>query len=38
MIVYHGSDVIVKAPDLLHSAKRLDFGVGFYVTTVKEQA
>ena len=38
MIVYHGSDAIVKAPDLLHSAKRLDFGVGFYVTTVKEQA
>ncbi|WP_173386850.1 DUF3990 domain-containing protein [Ruminococcus flavefaciens] len=38
MIVYHGSDAIVKTPDLLHSAKRLDFGVGFYVTTVKEQA
>lgn len=38
MIVYHGSDTIVKKPDILHSTKRLDFGAGFYVTTVRQQA
>lgn len=29
MIVYHGSDAIVKTPDLLHSAKRLDLALDF---------
>ncbi len=38
MIVYHGSTVVVKNPDVLHSYRRLDFGRGFYTTTVKEQA
>ena len=38
MIVYHGSDIMVVKPDILHSAKRLDFGAGFYVTTVSTQA
>lgn len=38
MIVYHGSDVIVEHPDVNHSYRDLDFGRGFYVTTVKEQA
>lgn len=38
MIVYHGSNVIVKNPDIEHSFRPLDFGIGFYVTTVKEQA
>ena len=38
MIVYHGSDIIVEKPDIQHSMKRLDFGKGFYVTTVLEQA
>lgn len=38
MIVYHGSTEIVKCPDVLHSYRPLDFGKGFYVTTVKEQA
>ena len=38
MIVYHGSDIVVRQPDILHSAKRLDFGMGFYVTTVRKQA
>lgn len=38
MIVYHGSNVIVKQPDIEHSFRSLDFGKGFYVTTVKEQA
>ena len=38
MIVYHGSNVIVNVPDTEHSYRPLDFGKGFYVTTVKEQA
>ena len=38
MIVYHGSTVILKDPDINHSYRQLDFGMGFYVTTVKEQA
>lgn len=38
MIVYHGSIEIIKAPDVNHSFRPLDFGKGFYVTTVKEQA
>ena len=38
MIVYHGSDIVVRQPDILHSAKRLDFGMGLYVTTVRKQA
>ncbi|MCR5770301.1 MAG: DUF3990 domain-containing protein [Butyrivibrio sp.] len=38
MRVYHGSVEIVKTPDVLHSYRPLDFGKGFYVTTVKEQA
>lgn len=38
MIVYHGSTEIVKKPDVEHSYRTLDFGKGFYVTTVKEQA
>lgn len=38
MNVYHGSNVIVENPDTKHSFRPLDFGKGFYVTTVKEQA
>lgn len=38
MIVYHGSNTIVKKPSIDHSFRNLDFGKGFYVTTVKEQA
>ena len=38
MIVYHGSTEVVEKPDVGHSYRRLDFGMGFYVTTVKEQA
>ena len=38
MIVYHGSSEIVKFPDVNHSYKALDFGKGFYVTSVQEQA
>ena len=38
MIVYHGSTEIIQQPDVQHSYRLLDFGQGFYVTTVKEQA
>lgn len=38
MNVYHGSNVIVRVPNTEHSFRPLDFGKGFYVTTVKEQA
>ncbi|MCM1190868.1 MAG: DUF3990 domain-containing protein [Butyrivibrio sp.] len=38
MTVYHGSNMIVNYPDTEHSLRPLDFGKGFYITTVKEQA
>ncbi|MDO5342676.1 MAG: DUF3990 domain-containing protein [Bacteroidia bacterium] len=38
MTVYHTSDLTIHNPDVLHSRKYLDFGSGFYVTTLKEQA
>ena len=38
MTLYHGSDQIIKAPELRHSIRTLDFGPGFYTTTNKEQA
>ena len=38
MILYHGSDQIIKSPDLRSPARTLDFGSGFYTTTNKEQA
>lgn len=38
MIVYHGSTAIVEKPDVEHSFRNLDFGKGFYVTTMQQQA
>lgn len=38
MMVYHGSTIEIQKPDVLHSKRNLDFGVGFYVTSGKEQA
>lgn len=38
MIVYHGSNLEIKSPDVSYSKKFLDFGKGFYVTTFKNQA
>ncbi len=38
MRVYHGSNMKVESPDIVHSFKALDFGKGFYVTSVWEQA
>lgn len=38
MIVYHGSNLVIENPDVEHSFRALDFGKGFYTTTVREQA
>lgn len=38
MIVYHTSYVIVEHPDVAYSREYLDFGKGFYLTPLREQA
>lgn len=38
MILYHGSTVIVKEPEIRKADYFLDFGTGFYTTTSYEQA
>ncbi len=38
MTVYHGSIYEIKNPDVSLSKNFLDFGKGFYVTTLKNQA
>lgn len=38
MEVYHSSYISVESPDTLHSREFLDFGKGFYLTTLYEQA
>lgn len=38
MLVYHTSDQYFETPDVKHSRDALDFGKGFYVTRLKEQA
>jgi hypothetical protein len=38
MLIYHGSNVIVEKPLLPTQKRGLDFGLGFYTTTNKEQA
>lgn len=38
MILYHGSYLKIEEPDLTHSRSNVDFGRGFYVTPLREQA
>lgn len=38
MIIYHASNTEVKNPDISRSRKYLDFGPGFYVTVISDQA
>lgn len=38
MILYHGSYTEVSMPDLKYSRNNLDFGKGFYTTTIYAQA
>lgn len=38
MKLYHASTVAVEHPDVVHSRPNLDFGPGFYLTSIHEQA
>ena len=38
MKVYHGSSRVIKQPTLEYGRFKLDFGKGFYVTTLPDQA
>lgn len=38
MIIYHGSTVLVKHPEIRVGKNFLDFGTGFYTTTSYDQA
>ena len=38
MLVYHSSDQCFISPDVMHSRDALDFGKGFYVTRLRDQA
>ena len=38
MKLYHSSNVSVEHPDTKHSRLYLDFGRGFYLTSLREQA
>ena len=38
MLVYHGSYCEIVNPDIKYSRNKLDFGKGFYVTPIEEQA
>ena len=38
MKLYHSSNVSVEIPDIVHSRDYLDFGKGFYLTSLYDQA
>lgn len=38
MILYHGSNIEIRVPDLNHSRFNVDFGRGFYTTPIYDQA
>jgi len=38
MRLYHGSNVAVEQPELIHQSRGLDFGAGFYLTSSETQA
>lgn len=38
MILFHGSYLEIKQPDITHSRDNVDFGRGFYTTPLLEQA
>ena len=35
MILYHGYDLAITQPDILHSRPYVDFGGGFYATPLR---
>lgn len=38
MILYHGSNIVVRNPKIIVSENGRDFGFAFYLTPIKEQA
>jgi hypothetical protein len=38
MRVYHGSNIVIKHPEIINRFKTLDFGEAFYTTENEEQA
>lgn len=38
MILYHTSNIEIEKPDVHHSREHLDFGKGFYLTSLRNQA
>nr|WP_244440473.1 DUF3990 domain-containing protein [Bacteroides rodentium] len=38
MKLYHASPLVIGQPDVYHSREHLDFGKGFYLTALYEQA
>lgn len=38
MRLYHASTHCIEKPDVLHSRDKLDFGRGFYLTAMRDQA
>lgn len=38
MKLYHASPFVIKQPDVYHSREHLDFGKGFYLTSLYDQA
>lgn len=38
MRLYHASEQKIEKPDVLHSRDKLDFGRGFYLTSLRDQA
>jgi hypothetical protein len=36
--VYHGSHLVIQIPDINYGRYKLDFGKGFYATTIQAQA
>ena len=38
MILYHGGLNIITSPNISHGRNKVDFGRGFYLTDIKEQA
>ena len=38
MRLYHASDRVIEIPDVYHSREHLDFGKGFYLTSIRIQA
>ncbi len=38
MILFHGSDKIIEIPEANFGRNKVDFGQGFYLTSIHEQA